>query len=108
MLEMAVAELATNVARHGYQGRGGPLELDVIWDAAGLAITLRDEGLPFDPADGPPPPEPDPDDPSTWPEGGMGLAIARAACDELRYRREDGLNVLTLYTADPLAAVPAP
>jgi len=108
LLELAVSELATNVARHGYGDGGGPLELDLLWGADGLALTLRDEGVPFDPADGPTPPEPRPDDPVTWPEGGMGLALVRAAADELRYRREHGRNVITLLTRDPLAAVPAP
>ena len=38
----------------------------------------------------------DPDDPSTWPEGGMGLPIIRAACDELRYSSDGARNELTL------------
>jgi len=80
VLELAVAEMASNAFRHSYRGReGGDLHLRLDWDEAGLRIALTDRGLPFDPQRVPAPAEPDPCEPSTWPEGGMGLALIRSA-----------------------------
>ena len=97
LLELAVVEAATNVVRHAYGGRGGRLELELARDGNALAISVVDSGVPFDPTRLPAPREPDPGDPSTWPEGGMGLPIIRASCDDLRYRSEGGRNRLTLH-----------
>jgi anti-sigma regulatory factor (Ser/Thr protein kinase) len=100
-LELAVAEMGSNVVRHGYRGaEGGPIALELDWDAHGLRIALRDNGLPFDPDAVPAPVEPDPSVPATWPEGGLGLRLIRAA-GRLSYRtRADG-NEQTLQVEEP-------
>ncbi|MCB9897490.1 MAG: ATP-binding protein [Planctomycetes bacterium] len=96
-LTVALAELGTNVCRHGYAaGAPGPLEVELRWDDEGLQLTLRDEGVAFDPTAVPDPPVPDPDDPDTWPERGMGLLIVRGTGDRLRYRRRGRVNELRL------------
>jgi len=97
LLEVAVVEAATNVVRHAYGGRGGRVEMELTREGNEIALSVVDSGTSFDPTTVPPPREPDPKDPSTWPEGGMGLPIIRAACDELRYRSEGGRNRLTLH-----------
>jgi len=97
LLELAVVEAATNVVRHAYGGRGGRVEVELTREGSAISLSVLDSGASFDPTRVPPPREPDPADPSTWPEGGMGLPIIRAACDELRYRVEDGRNRLTLH-----------
>ena len=97
LLELAVVEAATNVVRHAYRGRGGRVEVELTREGRAIALSVVDTGISFDPTRVPPPRDLDPDDPSTWPEGGMGLPIIRAACDELRYRVEDGRNRLTLH-----------
>ena len=97
LLELAVVEAATNVVRHAYGGRGGRVEVELAREGSGIALSVLDSGTSFDPTRVPPPREPDPRDPSTWPEGGMGLPIIRAACDELLYRSENGRNRLTLH-----------
>jgi anti-sigma regulatory factor (Ser/Thr protein kinase) len=97
LLELAVVEAATNVVRHAYGGRGGRVELDLARDGATISLSVVDSGTAFDPTGVPAPREPDPGDPSTWPEGGMGLPIIRAACDELHYLSEGGRNRLTLH-----------
>jgi serine/threonine-protein kinase RsbW len=83
--------------RHAYGGRGGRVEVELAREGKSIALSVLDSGISFDPTLVPPPREPDPDDPSTWPEGGMGLPIIRAACDELRYASEGGKNRLTLH-----------
>jgi len=103
VLELAVAEMATNVCRHGYGGReGGPMILQLDLDAAGLRLALRDEGRSFDPARVPAPRTPDPADPDTWPEGGLGLALIRSA-GRLEYASDGGANCLSLRVAEPFA-----
>lgn len=101
LLELAVAEMATNVCRHAYAGReGGPMILELDLDDAGLRIALHDEGAPFDPAAVPERAQPDPADPSTWPEGGMGLALIRSA-GRLSYASRGGANCLSLRVEGP-------
>ena len=97
LLEVAVVEAATNVVRHAYGGRGGRVEVELTREGKAIALSVVDSGVSFDPTRVPAPREPDPRDPSTWPEGGMGLPIIRAACDELLYRSEGGRNRLTLH-----------
>lgn len=97
LLEVAVVEAATNVVRHAYQGIApGPVEISLFREGSALTVEVADCGHPFDPASVPPPPEPDPTDPSTWPEGGMGLPLIRSACDELSYESASGRNRLVL------------
>lgn len=106
LLELALVEATTNVVRHAYRGRPpGPVELLLSRDGSTLLLAVRDRGTPFDPAAVPSPPEPDPNDPATWPEGGMGVAIIRSACDVLTYGTRDGENTLTLLVRlDPASA----
>ncbi len=102
-LELAVAEMATNVCRHGYDGGSGPIRLDLTWDDAGLRVALADEGRRFDPAAHEDPGEPLAGDPATWPEGGLGLLLIRAAGDDLDYESGAQGNVLSLHVKEPLA-----
>ena len=78
------------------RGRGGRVEVALTREGRAIALSVVDTGLSFDPTRVPPPRDLDPDDPSTWPEGGMGLPIIRAACDELRYSSDGARNELTL------------
>jgi anti-sigma regulatory factor (Ser/Thr protein kinase) len=103
LLELAVAEMATNVCRHGYRDReGGPMTLQLDLDAAGLRLALRDEGLAFDPTRVPEPPAPDPADPRTWPESGLGLGLIRSA-GRLAYASDAGANCISLRVEEPFA-----
>lgn len=99
LLELAVVEAATNVVRHAYRGQGGRVDLELSREGRVIVLAVVDTGLSFDPTRVPPPRDLDPDDPSTWPEGGMGLPIIRAACDELRYSSDGRCNRLTLRLA---------
>ena len=96
-LELALVEAATNVVRHAYRDRTpGRVRVRVVRDGRNLAVSVIDTGSSFDPSKVPPPPVPDPEDPSTWPEGGMGLSIIRAACHRLDYVSEGEENALTM------------
>lgn len=97
LLELALVEAATNVARHAYLERErGCVALVLGREAPYLYLSVRDSGHPFDPAALPELKEPDPEDPSTWPEGGMGIPIMRSVSEKLEYTSENGFNTLTL------------
>lgn len=102
--ELAVAEMATNVCRHAYEdGEPGSMRLEMEWGDDGLEISISDSGRAFDPSIVPLPSEPDLGDPTTWPEGGMGLMLIRSACDRLDYTRSDQGNVLAMRVDEPTA-----
>lgn len=104
----AVGEIAANIIRHA---------LPASTEEAGFQLQLRlylsrveaeftDRGLPFDA--GAEAPHTTPDAGALW-EHGYGLALARAALDELRYERGDsGCNTWRLIKRlpAPRAGVP--
>ncbi len=89
----ALAEIAANIVRHAHpQGTAtGGLHLRLRLYADRVEAQFTDRGIPFnEPAT--PPVLPDLD-PLALPEGGFGLAVARAAVDRVEYRRTPtGLN----------------
>jgi len=100
-LELAVAEMATNVCRHGYaDGARGSMRLELDWDASGLRVAVSDSGKPFDPQALTAVSEPDPGDASTWPERGLGLGFIRAA-GRLDYKSDEKGNVFSVIVSEP-------
>jgi len=98
-IELAVEEALTNVCK--YAGRGAPVQaaLACTEDASVFAVELVDDGKPFDPTS-----LPDPDMNAgieDRPIGGLGVFLMKRVCDAVRYRREDGRNVLRLEFRKP-------
>lgn len=94
LFRTAVAEIAANIVRHAYPPShdARPFELQVLVYNDRLVAQFADRGVAWEPG-----PESVPPDPLGLPEGGLGLAVARGALDELSYRREpDGTNVWRL------------
>ncbi len=90
---MAAEEAFTNIAMHAYTD-GGDVEAIVHAFPGQLTLTLVDEGAPFDPrASSPPDLEATPED---RPVGRLGVHLILNLADEVRYRREDGMNILTI------------
>jgi len=96
MVETAVDEACSNIIEHAYQGEGkGDIEVTTRTSPAGLAVTLRDQGRPF---------EPDeilaPDvhvDLEDQPGHGLGLYFIRQWMDEVSFEfTPDHGNVLTM------------
>lgn len=95
LVDLCSTEAVTNIMMHACSGPGDHrifLRLDSQPD--GLALEIEDDGAPFDPrrADPPKPPTSLEDTKSS----GWGIQIFRHFSDELRYRRVDGRNHLTL------------
>jgi serine/threonine-protein kinase RsbW len=96
-LVQAVDEASCNIALHGYDGKPGPIEVDVERRGDAIAITLADRAKPFDPTAGPDPDRTAP--PRKIRPGGMGVGIhlLRTMMDEVHHaERPDGGNELTL------------
>ena len=94
LFRTAVAEIAANIVRHAYPPShdARSFELKVLVYDDRLVAQFADRGVAWDPGA-----EPVAPDPLDLPEGGLGLAIARGALDELTYRREpNGTNVWRL------------
>lgn len=97
---LILEELALNVIRYGHDEDEGLHEVDIrIFSGAdGLTIEMADDGRPFNPlADAP-----SPDVDASVEDrriGGLGIHLSRSMTTEMRYRREDGKNCLTMNLA---------
>ena len=90
-LELAVTEAVANVIKHAYQGQSDhPIQLSAVVEAHRIIMTIRHQGLPFDPAQIPPPVF----DGSR--DGGFGLFIINKLMDEVIYSNEPNGNHITL------------
>ena len=92
--EMAIEEAVVNIVNYsqaewmelGVTGYGLPV--------TGLEITLRDNGVPFDPTQ-----QAEVDIEQATAErqiGGLGIALLRKIADDVRYSREEEINTLTI------------
>lgn len=79
----ALGELVANVVEHGTTGDGAPptVRLELLVEDERVVAVLCDDGSPFEAPGGA-----GGDDP--LPESGRGIALARAAADELEYAPE--------------------
>jgi anti-sigma regulatory factor (Ser/Thr protein kinase) len=90
-LAIIVEELLSNVIDHAVHGRDIALGLDLQTAEDGIAITIDDDSLAFDPRTVAPPELPNADR-----GGGVGLAIVKAWADIVSYDSESGRNRLVL------------
>ena len=99
--EMAIEEAVVNIVNYS-QAEWMELEVRGVEDASlqdgasayRLEITLRDNGIAFDPTK-----QAEVDTEQVTSErqiGGMGIALIRKIADEVRYRRTDEINELTI------------
>ena len=96
-IELALAEALTNIGGQG----GQPVRLRVRDGAAALEIDLWDHGRPIPSArlaqaDPSTTFQFDPTNLAALPDGGMGLALIKAAFHEVRYGSRNGVNRLHL------------
>jgi anti-sigma regulatory factor (Ser/Thr protein kinase) len=94
-LDTGLNEAVTNVISYAYPDAGEHLirlRLRVHDDAVSLEV--EDDGLPFDPLRAAS--RPAPHTLEEAPIGGLGIQLIRSMLDECHYRREAGLNHLTM------------
>lgn len=95
-VRLVVEELVVNVIKHGFDS-AAPHEilLDVRTEPRGVAVTVEDDGKPFDPSRTAPPrlealAE-------AGKSGGLGVAIIRKVARDLEYRRVEGRNHIEAF-----------
>jgi anti-sigma regulatory factor (Ser/Thr protein kinase) len=107
--DLMLDELLTNVVRHGVSGVPEPVvEVTLCAHGSGepARLTICDNGPPFDPLTQAAAPDLEAllED---RPIGGLGVHLVRTMADDLRYRRIDGRNELTVWVGGKAAADPA-
>lgn len=96
---LSVEEICTNIIEHGYAGRNGGSQIDIVCRlfADHFETTVIDDAPQFDPLSLPPP------DPSTplWERqgGGWGIYFVRKFMDRVIYSYQHGRNHLTMVKA---------
>ncbi|MBR0351679.1 MAG: SpoIIE family protein phosphatase [Oscillospiraceae bacterium] len=95
-IDVAVDELVNNVASYAYAPRTGELTIrfEFDTDSRSALITFIDSGMPFDPMQ-----LKDPDVTLAAEErgvGGLGIFLVKKTMDEIRYRYENGKNMLQI------------
>lgn len=100
-VELALAEALTNIVEHGYGGDAvDEIRVRLAERAGALEVEVWDRGRPIPPGKLEQADDTtfqyDPEDLDGLPEGGLGLALIKAAFNEVRYRRKAGVNRLQL------------
>lgn len=96
-VELCLNEAVANVMLHGYRDqpcRPITIRLEQLTDG-GLQMTIEDVAPPFNPLERPPFRPPRSIDEASI--GGYGIHLLRTIASGLRYRREDGRNVLSIF-----------
>ena len=94
---VAIDELISNIANYAYAPGGGNVTVEFDYDEADrtIMITFTDEGVPYDPLQHE---EPDISLPAEKREiGGLGIHLVRKTMDDMKYRYENGKNILTIF-----------
>ena len=94
-VNLVLEELGLNVMDYGYDDGIHEFEIVLTSEPDTLTIEIIDDGRPFDPLSDTPPPvlEGSIED---RPIGGLGVHLVRELMDEASYRRENGMNKVTL------------
>jgi serine/threonine-protein kinase RsbW len=93
-IELAAEEAFVNICNYSYPGKTGDVEVIFGLDGNRFIIEITDTGLPFDVTS-----LPDPDitaDADDRKIGGLGIFLIKKMVDEVRYRRENNRNILSL------------
>jgi serine/threonine-protein kinase RsbW len=98
-VNIILAEVLSNIARHGYPDENGPIFLEVHLGEHDLRCRVTDNGVPFDPYSlGNTAPVPE-----QLREGGYGWFLIRSLARGLDYCRTDQANTLTFWV--PVSAL---
>ena len=95
-IAVVIDELFANIAMYAYDGGKGEaiVGVDVSGEPQVVSITFKDRGKPFDPLA-----KEDPDvtlSVEERPIGGLGIFMVKKMMDEVIYKYEEGVNVLTV------------
>lgn len=99
-VDLCATETVTNIMTHGFaDAQAGRIELRLGCTERNVVLEIEDDGVAFDPTGADEPTAPTTLD--TTRIGGWGIRIVRRFTEEVRYRRSDGHNCLTLVFRQP-------
>lgn len=95
-INIAVEEIYVNIASYAYGDKPGMAEIEIEHNQAdnSVDITFKDSGTKYDPLA-----KEDPDITLSAEEraiGGLGIYMVKKSMDDMKYKYEDGKNVLTI------------
>ncbi len=95
-INVAIDEIVNNIVSYGYGEERGPItvRLNPKKNPDRVDITFIDEGIPYNPVT-----KDDPDTTLSAEEreiGGLGIFIVKKTMDDMKYRYENGRNILTI------------
>jgi anti-sigma regulatory factor (Ser/Thr protein kinase) len=93
-IELATEEVLVNIFNYSYPGGRGEAEITCNIEGSTFIVEIIDEGIPFDITTAE-----DPDvtiDIAHREIGGLGIFLVKKLMDDVRYRRENNKNILTL------------
>lgn len=96
-VELAFEETVTNVIRHAYRHRdegAHPIDASLCIHGEDIALTVEDDGPPFNPLEVPEPALPSSIEHAKI--GGLGLRLVRMTAKGIEYERLQGKNRLTI------------
>ncbi len=98
-LNLAVEEMVSNIIKYGYDdAHSHEIGVHVSLEDGGATLRIEDDGHAFNPLDRP---EPDTNKPLEQREiGGLGIHLVRNMCEDMRYRRDNGRNILEIRLSD--------
>ena len=93
---VAVEEIFVNIASYAYEGKVGRacVVFEYFENGNYVDITFEDTGIPYNPLE-----KEDPDITLSAEQraiGGLGIYMVKKSMDDMRYRYEDGKNILTI------------
>ena len=94
-IDLCVEEVFVNIASYAYGDTTGTAQIDLCGKNGEVTLVFSDEGQPYDPLA-----KDDPDitlDAQSRQIGGLGIFLVKKNMDEVRYRYENGKNILTLH-----------
>jgi anti-sigma regulatory factor (Ser/Thr protein kinase) len=94
-VQLAVEEHLTNIVRYAHADGGEhPIRVVIHLQSGQLHVQIQDDGRLFNPLDHPTPDLTRPIE--ERPIGGMGIHMIRQSLEEVKYRHENGKNILTM------------
>ena len=95
-INVAIDEIFSNIVRYGYPDGAGPVTVELIEKEEPHAVYVRfcDEGIPYNPLT-----KSDPDVTLSAEErsiGGLGIYMVKKTMDDVKYKYENGQNILTI------------
>lgn len=97
--QLVLAEALNNIVEHAYAQGPGEIEVTIEWCPVGLNCRIMDAGIPMPGGDLPEGKPAQIVQGADLPEGGYGWHLIRTLCEDLKYRREGGRNLLSFRIA---------